>query len=81
VILAFTTYNDVYDNSRTLSKTEEVPYFSYRNGELVEDVSFRESKTYRQRDSQINRLGRWFHNRYARATDSLSSVRRQAAAD
>ena len=63
VILAFTTYNDVYDNSRTLSKTEEVPYFNYRNGELVEDVSFRESKTYRQRDSQINRLGRWFHNR------------------
>ena len=63
VILAFTTYNDVYDNSRTLSKTEEVPYFSYRNGELVEDVGFRESKTYRQRDSQINRLGRWFHNR------------------
>jgi lysophospholipase L1-like esterase len=62
VVLAFTTYNDIYDNSRTLSKTEEVPYFSYRNGELVEDAGFRESKIYRQRDSQINRLGRWFHN-------------------
>lgn len=63
VILAFTTYNDIYDNSRALSKTEEVPYLVYRNGELVDDMSFRDSKTYRQRDSQINRLGRWFHNR------------------
>ena len=62
VLLAFTTYNDVYDNSRALSKSEEVPYFVYRNGELTYDASFRESKTYRQRDSRLNRLGRWIHN-------------------
>ena len=62
VVLAFTTYNDIYDNSRALSKTEEVPYFFYRNGELVYDASFRESKGYRQRDSRLNRLGRWFHD-------------------
>lgn len=62
VMLAFTTFNDVYDNSRALSKTEEVPYFVYRNGELVYDASFRDSPTYRQRDSQLSRFGRWFHD-------------------
>jgi hypothetical protein len=62
VLLTFTTYNDVYDNSRALSKSEEVPYFVYRNGELIYDTSFRDSKTYRQRDSRLNRLGRWIHN-------------------
>jgi hypothetical protein len=62
VILAFTTFNDIYDNSRALSKTEEVPYFVYRNGELIYDASFRDSRTYRQRDSQISRFGRWVHN-------------------
>lgn len=63
VILAFTTYNDVYDNSRAISKTEDVPYFVYRNGQLTYDASFRDSSTYRQRDSRLNRVGRWIHNR------------------
>jgi GDSL-like Lipase/Acylhydrolase family len=62
VILAFTTYNDVYDNSRAISKTEDVPYFIYRNGQLTYDASFRDSATYRQRDSRLNRAGRWIHN-------------------
>jgi hypothetical protein len=62
VLLAFTTINDVYDNSRTLSQVEDEPYFVYRNGELLYDASFRDSKTYRQRDSGLNRLGRWIHN-------------------
>ncbi len=62
VVLAFTTYNDIYDNSRALSRTEEVPYFVYRDGELTYDASFRGSPTYRQRDSKLNRLGRWLHN-------------------
>jgi hypothetical protein len=62
VVLAFTTYNDIYDNSRALSRTEEVPYFVYRNGELAYDASFRDSRTYQQRDSKLNRFGRWLHN-------------------
>jgi hypothetical protein len=62
VVLAFTTYNDIYDNSRALSRTEEVPYFVYGNGELTYDDSFRNSQTYRQRDSKLNRFGRWIHN-------------------
>ena len=62
VVLAFTTYNDIYDDSRALSRTEEVPYFVYRNGELTYDDSFRNSRTYLQRDSKLNRFGRWLHN-------------------
>lgn len=62
VVLAFTTNNDVYDNSRALSGVEEVPYFVYRDGELTYDASFRDSRTYQQRDSKLNRFGRWLHN-------------------
>ncbi|PYS73685.1 MAG: G-D-S-L family lipolytic protein [Acidobacteria bacterium] len=62
VLLAFTTLNDVYDNSRALSKTEDVPYFIYRDGLLAYDASFRDSKTYRQRYSRVNQVGRWIHN-------------------
>ena len=40
-----------------------MPYFFYQNGELVYDASFRDSKLYRRNDSQLNRIGRWFHNR------------------
>ena len=62
VMLAFTTYNDVYDNSRALSKIEDVPYFTYRSGELVYDASFRDSSAYQRHDSKLSRLGRWFHD-------------------
>ena len=62
VVLAFTTYNDVYDNSRALSKTQDVPYFTYRNGELVYDASFRNSSAYQWHDSKLSKLGTWFHD-------------------
>src|SRR6266481_7555898 len=59
VVLGVTTHNDVSDNSRALSKTEQVPYFTLRNGELVYDASFRDSKAYQRRDSKLNRIGGW----------------------
>lgn len=62
VMLTFTTYNDVYDNSRALSKTQDVPYFIYRNGELVYDASFRDSSAYGWHDSRLSKFGRWFHD-------------------
>jgi hypothetical protein len=62
IVLALTTYNDIYDNSRALSKTEDVPYFTYRNGELVYDASFRDSSAYKWHDSKLSGLGRWFHD-------------------
>src|SRR6266436_10008212 len=64
VMLTFTTYNDVYDNSRALSKTQDVPYFIYRYGELVYDASFRDSSAYQWHDSKLSRLGRWFHDHF-----------------
>ena len=62
VMLVITTLNDIRDNFRGLSKTEDVPYFVYQNGELVYDASFRDSRTYLRRESRLNRLGAWFHD-------------------
>jgi hypothetical protein len=62
VVLTFTNYNDIYDNSRALSKSQDVPYFTYRNGELVYDASFRDSSAYQWHDSKLSKLGRWFHD-------------------
>jgi len=62
VILAFTIFNDVYDNFRPLNGTEQVPYFVYRNRQLVYDGAFRDSPKYLSRYSKLNRFGRWFHD-------------------
>jgi len=62
VLLAFTTNNDVTDNSRELKKTGEIPYFVYRDGQLVLDNSFRDVKSFRWRNSKLNTAGRWFRD-------------------
>ena len=62
VMLAMTTFNDISDNSHALKKTEEIPYFVYRDGQLVLDDSFLQSRTYRRLDSRLNRLGRWIRD-------------------
>jgi hypothetical protein len=59
VLLAFTTNNDVTDNSRALKLTNEIPYFVRRDGRLVLDDSFRETSAFRLRDSAINRAAKW----------------------
>lgn len=43
VLLAFATGNDVRNNSRQLEADPLKPYFHYKDGELREDLSFRES--------------------------------------
>jgi len=60
VLLAVTTNNDITDNSRALKKTDEIPYFVYRNSSLVLDDSFKSSRPFRLRQSLVSRLGRWF---------------------
>jgi hypothetical protein len=62
VLLAVTTNNDVLDNSRALKGTDEIPYFTLRGEELVADNSFRDTASFRLRDSALNRLGRWLHD-------------------
>ncbi len=62
VVLTVTTNNDITDNSRALKKTDEAPYFIYREGELTLDDSFRETRAFRLRQSTLNRLGRWIRD-------------------
>jgi hypothetical protein len=63
VLLAMTTNNDITDNLREFKKAEEIPYFVYRDGRLTLDDSFRESRTFRLRHSNLNRAGRWIRTR------------------
>lgn len=56
VVLAFTTSNDVTGNSRALNQSGYVPYFIYRDRELVLEDSYLESDEYRLRKSWIPRL-------------------------
>jgi hypothetical protein len=62
VLLAMTTNNDITDNLRVLKKTDEIPYFVYRNGQLALDDSFRESRTFRLRHSTLSHAGRWIRD-------------------
>ena len=62
VLLAVTTYNDIIDNYRPLKQTEEIPYFTYQDGQLVYDASFRDSPTYRWQASKLNKFGRWLRD-------------------
>ena len=56
VMLLVTTNNDITDNRRELKLADEFPYFNFRNGALVPDNSFRESKSFRWHTSTSNRL-------------------------
>ena len=69
VMLAVTTNNDITDNLRALKKTDEIPYFIYRNNQLTLDDSFKNSRAFRLRQSGISRLGRWLrdHSRVVQA--------------
>ena len=69
VMLAVTTNNDISDNARALKKTDEVPYFVYRDGKLALDDSFKETRAFRWRQSRLNRIGRWIrdHSRLIQA--------------
>lgn len=62
VLLAVTTNNDITDNSRALKKTDEIPYYVFRDGKLELDNSFRENSAYRWRTSKLSRLGTWLRD-------------------
>jgi lysophospholipase L1-like esterase len=59
VLLAMTTNNDITDNLRAFKKTDEIPYFVYRDGQLTLDDSFRHTRTFRLRHSALSHAGRW----------------------
>jgi lysophospholipase L1-like esterase len=60
VILLVTTNNDISDNVRALKKTDQIPYFYYRDNQLIEDDSFRNSPAFRWR--ALTRTGAWFRD-------------------
>lgn len=62
VLLAVTTNNDITDNSRILKRTDDIPYFVYDGAQLTLDDSFKNSRTYRARDSTLGRLGNWLRS-------------------
>ena len=69
VMLTVTTNNDVSDNSRALKRTEEIPYFVYKDKQLTLDDSFKNSRAFRWRQSGISSFGRWLrdHSRVVQA--------------
>jgi len=60
VMLLVTTNNDISDNMRLLKKTDQIPYFYYRDNKLVMDDSFRNSTAFRWR--AVNQAGAWFRD-------------------
>jgi hypothetical protein len=62
ILLAVTTNNDITDNSRALKKTEGVPYFLYRDGQLVLDNSFRQSSDLFWRRTKLAMLVEWLYD-------------------
>lgn len=69
VLLTVTTNNDIADNSRVLKKTNEIPYFVYKDNRLTLDDSFKNSRAFVWRQSWISRFGRWLrdHSRTVQA--------------
>src|SRR2546422_4963999 len=61
-MLTMTTNNDVTDNLRALKKTEEIPYFVYKDDRLTLDDSFKNSQAFVLRQSLISRFGRWLRD-------------------
>lgn len=53
VLLMITPGNDIRNNSRALEKDERRPYFVVKDGQLVEDTSFRNRFGFRLRSSSL----------------------------
>jgi hypothetical protein len=56
VLLAVTTNNDVSDNFFPLRQRVETPYFLYRDGRLLLDESFKNSRSFKVKESRVGRL-------------------------
>jgi hypothetical protein len=86
VLLAVTTNNDISDNSAALKKTNQIPYFVWRDEKLVEDDSFLQAPSFQSRNNFLGRAGRWFrdHLRIVQAIQqaafTLRVMREQRAA-
>ncbi len=62
VLLTVTTYNDITDNYRPFKRADELPYFTFEDGRLTCDYSFRDSAKYRWHDSRTFKAWVISHN-------------------
>lgn len=75
VLLAFVTGNDIRNNSRALEQESKKPYFVFKNGKLIPDLSFQEPLGFRLRATDV---ARWLYRRAnsSRIFQVLTEVRR-----
>jgi hypothetical protein len=62
VLLAFTTGNDIVNNSKALEGNTQKPYFTLQNGELILDDSFRSTEYFLRQKSAVIRAALWLHS-------------------
>ena len=56
VLLVFFTGNDIRNNSRALEQDELRPYFVYDGNQLIVDNSFRDTPSFRQKQTRFNNM-------------------------
>ena len=79
VLLAVTTGNDISDNYRPLKRSDYVPYHVFKDGKLVLDSSFLQSKGYRSRAvSTRQMLGIVQHSRLAQLINRVHHAGRKS---
>jgi hypothetical protein len=78
ILLAVTTGNDISDNYRPLKRAGYVPYYVFKDGELVVDTSFLKSKEYLHRSIWRSRimLGLIQHSRLVQLLNQVRYVER-----
>ncbi len=78
VLLGVTTGNDISDNHRGLKRSDYVPYHVFRDGKLVVDSSFLQSKGYRSRAAGTRRWsGVVQHSRLAQLVNRVRHLARK----
>jgi hypothetical protein len=74
VLLAFTTGNDIRNNSRALEQDPMRPYFVYRGNELVLDDTYRDLPAFRARKTMLAHLG-YLAIDYSRVLQVINQVK------
>ncbi len=80
VLLAFTTGNDVRNNSFALEKNPDKPYMKIQSGSLVADFSFRDRPFFKKQMSVSSKAAQWIvsHSRVAQLLNRVRTVWRSA---
>ncbi len=82
VVLAFVTGNDIRNNSQVLERESRRPFFLFINGQLIPDMTFRESLGFRLRETAIARWikGIWNSSRIFQTLDEVLRIAKARSA-